>query len=105
MSETQAQQETAELTESFQINGRSYQCDSEVLNVLRSVCPDAKATGDSTAVMAVMCLGEFVGRIREKISRCAACGRSYPEDGNDECPRCMKAERAAVRSEYQADFK
>jgi len=49
----------------FEMNGKGYETDRETLNVLRSIVPAAKQTGDTSAVEAVMGLGLMVGRIRE----------------------------------------
>lgn len=48
----------------FEMNGATYQTDAATLRVLRSICPSAKATGDSSAAAAVMALGLARGRIR-----------------------------------------
>lgn len=53
------------MTNKFELNNKQYITDSETINVLRSIMAAAKATGDSTAVMAVMVLGLRVGRIIE----------------------------------------
>jgi hypothetical protein len=55
------------MTATFQLNGKSYQTDAETLNVLRSVMPSAKSTGDSSAVQAIMGLGLHSGRIVEVV--------------------------------------
>jgi hypothetical protein len=47
----------------FELNGITYKTDAETLSVLRSIMPSAKETGDSSAVMAVIFLGERFGRI------------------------------------------
>lgn len=52
-------------TVTFEMNGKGYETDSETLNVLRSIVPAAHESGDSSAVMAVMILGEQTGRIKE----------------------------------------
>jgi len=49
----------------FELNGKSYSTDSETLSVLRSIMPTARETGDSSAVIAVMAIGEKTGRITE----------------------------------------
>jgi hypothetical protein len=49
----------------FTINGKTYSTDSETINVLRSIIGSAKASGDYSAVVAVMALGEKTGRIVE----------------------------------------
>jgi hypothetical protein len=51
--------------QTFEMNGRNYRTDIETLNVLRSVMPSAKSTGDSSAVMAILFLGLQTGRIVE----------------------------------------
>lgn len=47
----------------FELNGKTYTTDAETLNVLRSIMPSAKSTGDSTAVQAVMYMGLHTNRI------------------------------------------
>lgn len=49
----------------FTLNGKTYQTDTETLNVLRSIIPSAKTTGDSSAVIAVIELGKMTRRIIE----------------------------------------
>jgi hypothetical protein len=49
----------------FLLNDRAYETDEETLQVLRGIMPSAKATGDSSAVMALILLGEHTGRIRQ----------------------------------------
>jgi len=49
----------------FELNGKTYTTDNETLVVLRSIVPDAKATGDASAVAAVMASGMAAGRIVE----------------------------------------
>jgi hypothetical protein len=49
----------------FEMNGKTYTTDVETLEVLRSIVPSAKATGDSSAVIAVMEIGLMTGRIVE----------------------------------------
>ena len=51
----------------FELNGKGYETDQEALTVLRSIMPAAKASGDMSAVIAVMDLGEATGRIREMV--------------------------------------
>jgi hypothetical protein len=53
------------MTSRFELNGTNYATDKQTISVLRSIMPSAKATGDSTAVMAVIFLGLQVGRIVE----------------------------------------
>lgn len=53
------------MTVTFKMNGRTYETDNETLNVLRSIVPSAKSTGDSSAVMAAMVLGQATRRIVE----------------------------------------
>lgn len=48
----------------FEMDGKAYMTDQETLDVLRSIVPDAKATGDASAVAAVMFLGLETGRIQ-----------------------------------------
>lgn len=47
----------------FEIDGKTYATDAQTLDVLRSIVPDAKATGDASAVAAVMHLGLHTGCI------------------------------------------
>ena len=49
----------------FELNGKKYSTDGETVKVLRSIMVSAKATGDSSAVIAVMALGLKTGRIIE----------------------------------------
>lgn len=49
----------------FELNGKTYSTDAETLKVLRVIIPSAKASGDSSAVVAVMALGQMNGRIQE----------------------------------------
>lgn len=51
--------------QTFEMNGKTYCTDVETLNVLRSIVPTAKASGDMSAVIAVMELGLRFGRIVE----------------------------------------
>lgn len=53
------------LGRTFEMNGRAYKTDAETLKVLRSVVPGYQATGDVSAVAAIMWLGLKTGRIRE----------------------------------------
>lgn len=48
----------------FILNGKEYLTDPETLQVLRSIIPSAKATGDGSAVMAMVFLGMRTGRIQ-----------------------------------------
>lgn len=54
------------MTATFELNGKTYTTDQETLDVLRSIMPSAKKSGDSTAVQAVMLIGLKTGRIVEK---------------------------------------
>lgn len=56
---------TSGATKTFEMDGRGYRADAETLDVLRSVVPAAKASGDVSAVAALMHLGLQAGRIRE----------------------------------------
>jgi len=47
----------------FEMRGKSYRTDAETLELLRSIVPDAKNGGDTSAVAAVMMLGLKAGRI------------------------------------------
>jgi hypothetical protein len=51
------------LTETFTIDTITYKTDAETLTVLRSIIAAAHATGDNSAVAAVMFLGLKTGRI------------------------------------------
>lgn len=53
------------MTNKFELNGKWYTTDGETIEVLRSIIPAAKNSGDSTAVIAVMALGLKSGRIIE----------------------------------------
>jgi hypothetical protein len=53
------------MTMQFELNGVAYITDLETLEVLRSLMPSARASGDSSAVMAVLYAGLHTGRIRE----------------------------------------
>ncbi len=57
--------EDKEMTNKFELNGKWYMTDGETIEVLRSIIPSAKNSGDSTAVIAVMALGLKAGRIIE----------------------------------------
>jgi hypothetical protein len=54
------------MKETFEMNGKTYETDLETLEVLRSIVPAAKSTGDTSAVTAVMSLGLKTQRIKEK---------------------------------------
>jgi hypothetical protein len=54
------------MNQTFEMNGKAYATDLATLDVLRSIVPAAKATGDMSAVMAVMDLGLATGRIKRK---------------------------------------
>lgn len=56
--------QTTQTTFAFEIDGEFYTTDAETLAVLRSIVPDAKRTGDASAVAAVMEAGLMAGRIR-----------------------------------------
>jgi hypothetical protein len=47
----------------FELNGKRYATDEATIHVLRGIVPSAKATGDSSAVIAVMELGLHTRRI------------------------------------------
>lgn len=49
----------------FQLNGSTYETDAATLKVLRSVTPAAKASGDGSAVQAIIFLGMQTGRVRK----------------------------------------
>jgi len=53
------------MTATFEMNGKTYQTDTETLAVLRSVIPSAKAANDFSAVAAIMILGQETGSIVE----------------------------------------
>lgn len=48
----------------FELNGKRYTTDNSTLEVLRSIVPCAKRTGDPSAVQVVLDLGLKCGRIR-----------------------------------------
>ena len=50
----------------FELNGKAYETDTETLEVLRSIIPAARTSGDGSAVQAVMAAGEMSGRIIQK---------------------------------------
>lgn len=49
----------------FELNGKTYKTDKETIKVLRTIIPAAKKSGDSSAVIAMITLGELTGRIQE----------------------------------------
>lgn len=49
----------------FTLNGKAYRTDLETLEVLRSVIEMARESGDSSAVIAIVELGQMTGRIQE----------------------------------------
>ena len=49
----------------FSLNGKLYKTDKETLKVLSSIMPSAKASDDSSAVIAMMTLGLSAGVIKE----------------------------------------
>jgi hypothetical protein len=51
----------------FEMNGKTYETDNKTLDVLRSIVPAAKASGDMSAVMVIMDLGMETGRITETL--------------------------------------
>jgi len=53
------------MTQTFEMNGKSYSTDKATLEVLRSIIPAAKAANDFSAVAAVMILGQRTGRVVE----------------------------------------
>lgn len=53
------------MTAKFELNGKNYVTDEEIIKILRSIIPSAKKSGDGSAVIAVMALGEMAGRIVE----------------------------------------
>jgi hypothetical protein len=53
------------MTKTFELNGKAYATDAETLKVLKAVVKSAKATGDTTAVQAIMEFGLMAGRIVE----------------------------------------
>ena len=52
----------------FTMNNKKYETDNETFKVLQDVVKGYKATGDATAVIAVMELGLHTGRIKEDVS-------------------------------------
>jgi len=51
--------------ERFELNGKVYKTDPETLEILKGLIPRAKQTGDNSAVIAVLTLGEMAGKITE----------------------------------------
>jgi hypothetical protein len=51
----------------FEMNDKTYQTDTETLEVLRGIVPSAKATNDCSAVAAIMFAGLESGRIKEVV--------------------------------------
>jgi hypothetical protein len=49
----------------FEMNGKTYETDSETRSVLQGIVPTAKLSHDYSAVTAVMALGLETGRIVE----------------------------------------
>ena len=49
----------------FEMSGKEYRTDKETLEILRSIVPAAKETGDTSAVAAIMAMGIKTGRIVE----------------------------------------
>lgn len=47
----------------FELNGILYETTEDTLRVLRTIIPSAKATGDSSAVIAMISLGVHAGLI------------------------------------------
>ncbi len=50
--------------QAFTLNGKTYTTDSETVAVLRSIIGSARASGDSSAVQALLALGITTGRIQ-----------------------------------------
>lgn len=70
-------------TKTFTMNGKAYETDSQTLDMLRTIVPAAKSTGDASAVAFAMTLGEMCGRIREvgtvlNEAECKASGKWNP---------------------------
>ncbi len=55
--------ETLILADLFELNGEWYRTDLETLSVIRGIVPDARTSGDGSAVQAVIALGLETGRI------------------------------------------
>ena len=55
----------ASKAQTFEMDGKAYRTDAETLALLREIVPAAKATGDASAVAAVMVAGLATGRIVE----------------------------------------
>ena len=53
----------SEIMRTFTLNGLTYHADEETLKVLRGIMSRAKATGDGSAVQAMISLGIKTGRI------------------------------------------
>ncbi|TVM02981.1 MAG: hypothetical protein CV087_07485 [Candidatus Brocadia sp. WS118] len=49
----------------FELNGKTYETDEKTLEILEILIPRAKQTGDNSAVIAVLTLGEMAGKITE----------------------------------------
>lgn len=49
----------------FELNGKTYETDAATLEILRGIIPAAKASGDMSAVFAMLHFGTLAGRIRE----------------------------------------
>ena len=56
------------MTNTFTLNNETYRTDAETVEVLRSIMPSARKSGDSSAVVAVIALGQATGRI-EKVAQ------------------------------------
>lgn len=52
------------MTRTFELNGHVYRTDDETADVLRSVVPGARESGDTSALQAVLGLGLSSGRVR-----------------------------------------
>ncbi len=53
------------MDKTFELNGKAYRTDTETLELLRVVVPRAKASGDGSALFAMMHFGQLAGRIVE----------------------------------------
>ena len=62
------------MTNTFEINGKTYKTDEQTIRVLRSVMVPAKQSNDYSAVIAIIELGKTDGSIKE----CAIFAQQMP---------------------------
>jgi hypothetical protein len=53
------------MTNTFEINGKTYKTDEQTIKVLRSIMESAKQSNDYSAVIAVMEIGQLTHSIEE----------------------------------------